>query len=226
VSPFGARGANSGVQDAENLAWKLDAVLSGRAGPALLDSYGQEREFAADENILNSTRSTDFITPKSAASRLFRDAVLGLARDHAFARRIVNSGRLSVPAVLSQSPLNTPDVDSFEASQRIGGVLTDAPLTAADGRSRWLLRELGADFTALAFAPAPAWMSEIDGLKTLVVGEQLRDAAGLLAQRLDARAGTVYLVRPDQHVCARWRAPTREQLQAAMARAQGQLQPA
>jgi 3-(3-hydroxy-phenyl)propionate hydroxylase len=69
-------------------------------------------------------------------------------------------------------------------------------------------------------------MSEIDGLKTLVVGEQLRDAAGLLAQRLDARAGTVYLVRPDQHVCARWRAPTREQLQAAMARAQGQLQPA
>ena len=226
VSPFGARGANSGVQDAENLAWKLDAVLSGRAGPALLDSYGQEREFAADENILNSTRSTDFITPKSAASRLFRDAVLGLARDHAFARRIVNSGRLSVPAVLSQSPLNTPDVDRFEASQRIGAVLTDAPLTAADGRARWLLRELGPDFTALAFAPAPAWLAQIDGLKTLVVGPALIDGTGVLAQRLDARGGTVYLVRPDQHVCARWRAPTPEQLEAAMARAQGHVQPA
>jgi 3-(3-hydroxy-phenyl)propionate hydroxylase len=226
VSPFGARGANSGVQDAENLAWKLDAVLGGRAGPALLDSYGLEREFAADENILNSTRSTDFITPKSAASRLFRDAVLGLARDHPFARRIVNSGRLSVPAVLSHSPLNTPDVDHFEASQRVGAVLTDAPLSAANGQASWLLRELGADFTVLAFAPAPAWLAEIDGLKTLVIGRQLSDEAGLLARRLDARGGTVYLVRPDQHVCARWRAPTREQLAAALARAQGQWQPA
>ena len=226
VSPFGARGANSGVQDAENLAWKLHAVLGGRAGPALLASYGQEREYAADENILNSTRSTDFITPKSAASRLFRDAVLGLARDYPFARRIVNSGRLSVPAVLSHSPLNTPDVDHFDASQRVGAVLTDAPLGAADGRASWLLRELGDDFTALAFAPAPAWLAEIDGLKTLVVGEQWTDAAALLARRLDASAGSVYLVRPDQHVCARWRAATREQLVAAMARAQGYFEPA
>jgi 3-(3-hydroxy-phenyl)propionate hydroxylase len=226
VSPFGARGANSGVQDAENLAWKLHAVLGGQAGAALLASYGDEREFAADENILNSTRSTDFITPKSAASRLFRDAVLGLARDHPFARRIVNSGRLSVPAVLSHSPLNTPDVDHFEASQRVGAVLTDAPLSAANGQASWLLRELGADFTALACAPAPAWLAEIDGLKTLVIGGQLSDEAGLLARRLDARGGTVYLVRPDQHVCARWRAPTREQLAAALARAQGQWQPA
>src|SRR5207253_4713902 len=61
VSPFGARGANSGVQDAENLAWKLACVLQGRAPEALLDSYGAEREYAADENILNSTRATDFI---------------------------------------------------------------------------------------------------------------------------------------------------------------------
>src|SRR4029077_513986 len=74
VSPFGARGANSGVQDAENLAWKLTAVLQGRAGDALLDSYGAEREYAADENIGHSTRATDFITPKSEISRLFRDA--------------------------------------------------------------------------------------------------------------------------------------------------------
>ena len=114
VSPFGARGANSGVQDADNLAWKLDWVLKGRAGVELLETYGPEREYAADENILNSTRSTDFITPKSEISRLFRDQVLGLAREHEFARRIVNSGRLSVPASLRESPLNTPDVDRFQ----------------------------------------------------------------------------------------------------------------
>ncbi|NIC39886.1 FAD-dependent monooxygenase, partial [Aquabacterium sp. A08] len=69
VSPFGARGANSGVQDADNLAWKLDWLLKGWAGPELLASYGPEREYAADENILNSTRATDFITPKSEISR-------------------------------------------------------------------------------------------------------------------------------------------------------------
>ncbi|MDI9701725.1 FAD-dependent monooxygenase, partial [Burkholderia cenocepacia] len=73
VSPFGARGANSGVQDADNLAWKLKLVLDGRAHDRLLDTYASEREFAADENIRNSTRSTDFITPKSAVSRVFRD---------------------------------------------------------------------------------------------------------------------------------------------------------
>ncbi|MBN3726751.1 FAD-dependent oxidoreductase, partial [Burkholderia sp. Ac-20379] len=111
VSPFGARGANSGVQDAENLAWKLRLVVNGDAPPVLLDTYASEREYAADENILNSSRATDFITPKSAVSRLFRDAALKLAKDAPFARRIVNSGRLSVPAVLHGSPLNTPDRD-------------------------------------------------------------------------------------------------------------------
>ena len=78
VSPFGARGANSGFQDTDNLAWKLKLVVDGTAPESLLDSYDEERVFAADENILNSSRSTDFITPKSHASRVFRDAVLDL----------------------------------------------------------------------------------------------------------------------------------------------------
>jgi len=99
VSPFGARGANSGVQDSENLAWKLDLVLKGLAPAALLDSYATEREFGADENILNSSRATDFMTPKTKISQTFRNAVLTLAKDHAFARPLVNSGRLSVPCV-------------------------------------------------------------------------------------------------------------------------------
>ncbi|MEP7283918.1 MAG: FAD-dependent oxidoreductase, partial [Rubrivivax sp.] len=120
VSPFGARGANSGVQDAENLGWKLDAVLRGGAPDALLDSYGSEREYAADENILASTRATDFISPKSETSRLFRDAVLTLARDCDFARALVNSGRLSLPTTLDGSPLNTADAatDAFTPALR------------------------------------------------------------------------------------------------------------
>jgi len=215
VSPFGARGANSGVQDADNLGWKLDLVQRGVAPRALLDSYGPEREAAADENILNSTRATDFITPKSPVSRLFRDATLDLARTHAFARRIVNSGRLSVPATLHTSPLNTPDRDAFAGALRPGAPAVDAPL--ADGR--WLLRLLaGGGFSALVFdGDGAAVMAGAEGL--VPVQRVHLPAAGLAAERYDARPGTVVLLRPDQHLCARWRQPSAADIAAALRRA-------
>ncbi len=121
------------------LAWKLDAVLRGQAPEALLNSYASEREYAADENIRNSTRATDFITPKSDISRVFRDAVLDLAKDYPFARTLVNSGRLSVPATLHGSVLNTPDSDNFEGRMVPGSVALDAPVQLADGSASWLL---------------------------------------------------------------------------------------
>jgi len=208
VSPFGARGANSGVQDADNLAWKLDLVLKGEAPDTLLDSYASEREVAADENLANSTRSTDFITPKSEISRLFRDAVLDLAREHAFARKLVNSGRLSLPATLRDSPLNTPDEDTFDGAMVPGAPAVDAPLGCS-----WLLRRLGPGFTLMVCGTPPAWAAELP-LSLLLAPED-----GTLAQRYDLRPGTAYLLRPDQHVCARWRAPTPAKVRAALKRA-------
>lgn len=218
VSPFGARGANSGVQDADNLAWKLDWVLKGRTGVELLNTYGPEREYAADENILHSTRATDFITPKSEISRLFRDQVLALAREHEFARRIVNSGRLSVPATLFNSPLNTPDTDAFQCRMVPGAALTDAPVEA-NGKSGWLLRSIGQDFTLLVFGEVPAWAKNLNALAVVSVGVDLHDVQGLVAQRFDATPGTAYLVRPDQHICARWRKPTEAAVRAALGKA-------
>ena len=225
VSPFGARGANSGVQDAENLAWKLAAVLLGQASDALLDSYATEREYAADENIRNSTRATDFITPKSEVSRLFRDAVLELAKKNAFARTLVNSGRLSVPATLYGSPLNTADADVFGGRMVPGAVAADAPIVLADGRRGWLLRELGTTaFTALVFGEGEAAersaraVAQADA-SLRVVRVRLGNDNALAAQRYDARPGTVYLLRPDQHVCARWRRPTGAAIRAALDRA-------
>lgn len=220
VSPFGARGANSGVQDAENLAWKLDLVLRGQAPDRLLDTYASEREYAADENILNSTRATDFITPKSDISRLFRDAALDLAGEYGFAQRIVNSGRLSVPATLHGSPLNTPDVDTFAGAMVPGATALDAPV-AVGGKPEWLLRHLGGDFTLLVFGRAPEWATGL-AVKTVGVGEGgLQDTEGWAARRYDAQPGTAYLVRPDQHVCARWRKPTAAVVADALRRAQG-----
>ena len=222
VSPFGARGANSGVQDADNLAWKLDWVLKGRAGVELLQSYGPEREYAADENICNSTRATDFITPKSEISRLFRDVTLGLAREHEFARRLVNSGRLSVPATLHGSPLNTPDGDSFAGKMVPGAPLTDAPVQRADGQASWLLRETAADFTLLVFGQPPEWTQALPHVQTVSIGHDLIDVQGLVAQRLDATPGSAYLIRPDQHVAARWRQPSEAGVRAALATATAQ----
>ena len=219
VSPFGARGANSGVQDADNLAWKLDWVLKGRTGIALLETYGPEREFAADENILNSTRATDFITPKSEISRLFRDQVLNLARDHEFARRLVNSGRLSVPATLTNSPLNTADTDAFRGAMQPGAPLTDAPVTTASGEPQWLLRALAPEFTLIVFGESRDWMTGLPNVAVLRISIDLLDKQGLVAQRLDATPGTAYLIRPDQHVCARWRHPSEASVRAALARA-------
>ena len=227
VSPFGARGANSGVQDADNLGWKLHAVLQGRAPDALLDSYASEREAAADENILNSTRATDFITPKSAVSKLFRDAVLSLAREHAFAHSLVNSGRLSVPAVLTDSPLNTSDVAAFNGMLVPGAVAADAPVAAAGG-APWLLQHLhDTGFTLLLWsddaadeAPLRAAAQAVAPTQLLRIGRAaLQDPHGLVQQRYDAQPGTAYLLRPDQHVCARWRAPTPAAVQAAVRRA-------
>ena len=237
VSPFGARGANSGVQDADSLGWKLAAGLHGRAGDAPLASYAPEREAAADENLLNSTRSTDFITPKSEASRLFRDAALALSRTQPFARALVNSGRLSTPATLAASPLNTPDAagESFDGRMVPGAPAVDAPVVHADGRSGWLLRALGPDFTLLLAddAPAAALARAIADdaalapiLHVLLVraqdaapGAGVHDVAGAIHARYDLRPGGAVLLRPDQHVCARWRHPDLAAVRAALRRA-------
>ncbi len=96
VSPFGARGGNTGVADADNLAWKLAAVLRGRASPSLLDSYNEERLEAAQENVRVTNRTTRFLRPADGVERVFRNAAISLARQHLFARALVNTGRMAV----------------------------------------------------------------------------------------------------------------------------------
>ncbi|MEN8874499.1 MAG: FAD-dependent monooxygenase, partial [Pacificibacter sp.] len=210
VSPFGARGANSGVQDTDNLAWKLDLVLKGFAGDALLDSYNEERSYGADENILNSTRSTDFMTPKSDMSKIFRNAVLTLAQTHDFARPMVNSGRLSVPCVYDGLSLNGHDALGGPDGTRVGASCPDAPYK--DG---YLLENLGNHFTVLALnTEAPVGIS-VDGIEieTLII-DTPSDA--LKSRYLGACDAGVYLIRPDQHVAARWEKFDAAHLTAAM----------
>ena len=212
VSPFGARGANSGVQDAENLAWKLAAVLAGDAPASLLDSYDLERGQAADDNIGHSTRSTDFIAPRTTAERQLRDAVLALSGKTAFAKRFVNSGRLSLPTRYD-TPLSTT------GHALCGAPVPDAPLVDAVGGRRWLLGELSPGFTAISAANGGGGPELPSGIAGLVLGRDLVDRDGLAQRRLGLRHGDVVLVRPDQHVCAHLVKPDRAAIAAARDRA-------
>ncbi|MBO9513122.1 MAG: FAD-dependent oxidoreductase [Variovorax sp.] len=223
VSPFGARGANTGVQDIDNLFWKLKLVIDGKAPETLIDSYHEERAFAADDNLLNSTRATDFITPKSKGSRVLRDAVLALAEHEPFARKMVNSGRLSTPTPYLHSSLNTPDESPFGGLMKPGTNCADAPIEA-DGQRGWFLKNLPTGFSLLCFGKAPAAKDiRADGVsaQVLVAGRDFIDVEGLLKQRYDGGDGTVYLLRPDHHVAARWRAFDEQKIQAALRRACG-----
>ncbi|NOX70841.1 MAG: FAD-dependent oxidoreductase [Gammaproteobacteria bacterium] len=239
VSPFGARGANTGFQDTDNLAWKLDLIINGQANGSLLKSYDEERSPAARINILNSTRSTDFITPKSKISRQFRDAVLQLSSTHEFARGFVNSGRLSLPVPYLDSPLNSPDTDEWTGGVAPGTNCTDAPVMCGNKRS-WLLNHLGWEFKVLIFSGAGQFtVEQQQELKSLanddipvscifvsedaLAGETvLTDVQGLAAERYGIGAGGgVYLIRPDQHVAARWRELDSGKIRDAVQRATG-----
>lgn len=227
ISPYGARGGNGGVQDVDNLVWKLKLVMDGVAPEALLNSYDVERIAGAEKNMLHSTRSTDFITPKSLNSRAFRDAVLELARDFPFARRLVNSGRLSTPATYNDSTLNTDDAAAFAGELVPGAPAADAPVRCA-GKDDWLLHHLGGGFTLLAFGKVPkalaaalAALSPPVAILEIGTGLYLEDNRGVAVARYDAQAGTCYLLRPDQHVAARWRQLEMGAVSTALDRAVG-----
>ncbi|MEP3112242.1 FAD-dependent oxidoreductase [Nisaea sp.] len=219
VSPFGARGANSGIQDVDNLVWKLKLVLDGTAPESLMESYNGERVPAADENILNSTRSTDFITPKSDISRIFRDAVLDLAEVHPFARPLVNSGRLSLPTTYGGSTLNGEDaLPSGPERTRPGAPAVDAPV--GDG---WLLGRLASGFILLGIDTPLPHISGSDSVPvtTLTISTE-DDRLGALRERyLGRNEHAVYLIRPDQHIAARWPIYDREAVTSALAAATG-----
>lgn len=214
VSPFGARGGNGGIQDADNLGWKLAAVLGGAAPSVLLESYNEERVHGADENILNSSRTTNFMSAATPVERMFRDEVLSLAKDLPFARRLINSGRLSQPCSLAGLSLQTPN---DEAPLAPGSPCPDAPVRV-NGEDAFLLERLGGRFLLLA---CDTGAMERAAVATLTVSRtpeaDLYDMAGLVASRYGA--GWTYLVRPDQHIAAAWRNPTALDIEQALSRA-------
>jgi 3-(3-hydroxy-phenyl)propionate hydroxylase len=222
MSPFGARGGNSGIADADNLVWKLDLILRGLAPEALIGTYDAERVPAAEENLAITSRTADFISPKSPASRALRDATLALAETEPFARRLINSGRLSTPARYDVSPLNGPDGFAAGEAPAVapGAAALDAPLGDA-----WLLGAIGGGFTGVWFSRdgrMPEAMVQDGNSEALPIAVASGEAA--CARYGAEHAPAFYLFRPDQHVAARWRSLTACDVEAAMARAVGRVE--
>ncbi|WP_017569131.1 FAD-dependent monooxygenase [Nocardiopsis halotolerans] len=224
VAPFGARGLNSGVQDAENAAWKLAYVLAGWAGEELLESYHAERHAAALENADVTSATMRFLVPQDEEEHRTRVTVLEQALTEEAARARVDSGRLAEPFWYTDSPLTTPCAERPFGGRPPRGrtpapcpgvILPDAPVrlpgTDAPARLRPLLREgltllLGAapegtdpdahleDVRAAVRRTTPAPV-------TALYLDGI-DTTGALARALAPEPGQVWLVRPDAHIAA------------------------
>lgn len=216
-SPFGARGGNSGMQDAENIAWKLAAVLRGQAPDALLDSYDAERRPAAAFNIMTTERSARFLAPSSPFEKVLRGAVLDLARQFVFAQRLVNMGRMSNAYRYAASPLTTSD----------GAALPNIPVRLPDGREGAISDLLRGEGTSglLILGPGVSMPADLSP-RVRVLATDPAAAGGLPVIGGDAvatviKAGEALVVRPDQHIAARLPDATPDQARAAIDRAFG-----
>jgi len=215
VSPFGARGGNGGIQDVDNLGWKLALVLNGGAGDGLLESYNDERVYASDENIKNSSRATNFMTPKSEIEHVFRSQVLKLAKDLPFARKLINSGRLSVPCLLAGFELQSDG----DGSVPVGSAVLDAPLAGA----HTLVDTLPSEFVLVGFGEIP--LPAIDSIKRIGINQTSQEYPCYQANGNFAidRYGdkTAYLFRPDGHVAASFKKKELYKIADALMRAKG-----
>jgi len=205
VSPFGARGGNSGVQDANNLGWKLALVARGEADQSLLDSYDAERRPAAVENLAVTSRTARFLAPRSAAEHRLRRAVIALARQHAFARGLVNTGRMSQPNAYPPSPClpqGGRSVQNLPIAWRDGRVGTLATLLAEGTRFvvLWFAPDVDrAGVASAALAGEPVALVAIGGETALATVD---DRDGRWAAHVGARTGDAVLLRPDGYIAA------------------------
>jgi 3-(3-hydroxy-phenyl)propionate hydroxylase len=226
---FGVRGLNSGIEDANNLSWKLAAVVSGEAQETILDSYSTERVFAARENLRHATKTTEFMAPPTHGYRLMRDAVLSLAPSQSWLRSLINPRQTSVIAYPSSS-LNGVQQGAWHGGPPPGGALAECLVTAIHrGRSRrsFITELVDSGWTMLHFCRESRPLAS-DGTVTWWSIPQYPEAYFNTAQHeafelYDASPEAYYLLRPDGHVLARWRSVSADEIDTLLTRITGGL---
>jgi 3-(3-hydroxy-phenyl)propionate hydroxylase len=244
---FGVRGINTGLQDCNNMAWKLAFVVNGWASPAILDSYSQERVQAAREICEEGGKSTRFMTPPTVGSRLLRDAVLSFSLSENFLKDLMH-WRTSRPHDYWNSPLNSdPEADrEFHNGIACGQAMRNVRLRADE----FLFDRIGsnAGFHLMIFVGEHGLTGDLQEIMATLTKQSypihpliirpdnnpalgaeagtaelgtVTDVEQRISRKYDAATGTVYLIRPDLHVCARWRRTTAEQVLHALHRALG-----
>jgi len=237
---FGVRGANTAFQDAQSLGWHLAFVVKGLAGPQLLANHSSERVGAAREIITEAGKSTRFMAPPSRGFRLLRDAVLSLSLTQDFVRPLYH-WRTSRPHAYTHSMLNSTNDDNslFKSGPAHGAPPQNVRLGWRNGQEDFLLDHLGGGFDLLYFTDtdlpddlqAVIASARAKGfpLNVIAVGaaqpvaganQHLPDTDDHLRGRYGVPAnGGAYLLRPDQHICARWLTLDASRLQTALATA-------
>lgn len=209
VPIFGVRGLNNGLADAENIGWKLAYVLTGRADPALLDSYTPERRGATLDVFANASKSARFMTPPTRGWRLMRDAALNLALSHSFAGALANPRQMT-PFTYSDSPIVGADDQRFGKTGPVAG--SALPNAIAD--QGFLSDHLGEGFTLITFDQSLS----LENPDLTVLHVKLGTP---IAELLGAGPKTAYLVRPDGHIAERWYEAQHDQIQTALQMALG-----
>ena len=198
VSPFGARGGNGGIHDVDNLGWKLASILKNNSSVKILNSYNDERIEAAKENILHSSRATNFMTPKNKMAKIFRDQVLDLSVSNQFSRNLINSGRLSVPYKLGSLKLD----NEFKDDPLLGSIYIDFPILDRKGNRLFLTDAITNGYNLLSFSKTKIYF--ISDLNIISVGKENNkdvdfiDFEGRGLERY--RKNLDYLIRPDGYI--------------------------
>ena len=207
-SPMGGQGMNTGLQDAYNLAWKLALVVEGRADPALLDTYEQERIPVAKKLLKTTDRAFQLLVADNWFARLVRTRVL--ARIAARAMTFVRAQTLAF-RTLSQTGIGYP---MSALSQSLGGLPDTAP--KAGERFPWLHLQLNESdppvdlyqalddkrFNMLIFGEAGVGCRDLGGIGEFVTERTIPMTPD--NKRVMARFGiseqSFFLLRPDGHI--------------------------
>jgi 3-(3-hydroxy-phenyl)propionate hydroxylase len=233
VAPFGARGLNSGVHDAENAAWKLAFVLRRWAPEALLQTYDTERLAAACENLCITETTMRFLVPQNAEERTHRLDVLERALNDPEARSQVDSGRMYEPFWYVDSPLTTPSparpFPGRPARGQVplplpGVIVPNMPITDPAHPEASRLRDIAREGLLVLVADdvdrddTQAFVAGLTAVPVQTVTMGILTPDGSLAAILSAEPGEAWVVRPDCHIAAVVPAADRAMLAGAIGR--------